>query len=422
MAPLPVISQEPRGTSNREVSKGTSSAAEHKNAPAAVRQRTQKKRLAPLQFAIAAGKGGVGKSMLCAHLAGALAQKGLRVGLLDADLYGPSQPTMLQVDRPAKATVQEGQERITPAKSGGIHVISLGLFRKEGEAIAARAPIANSLITRFLNQVDWGALDLLLIDLPPGTGDIHLSLSQQLCIDAACLISTPQKVCLEDVRRARDLLHLLCIPVIGFVLNMTHLIPSYPLIHPFGSPDVELWEGLLGAPCLGQIPLDPALSQCGDEGRMLFAAPPKGSEVSAALLQDLAQTILSRGKELLEEGRGQFFLRLDEVGKPSLFEGKHFPLARIELLPGEKCHIVWKSGSAQTFSLPQLLRRCPCASCSARRAQQRKEGLLEKEGEPMGITAIENVGNYGLRILSKKGCRHGFFLYSDLEKVTAAKA
>lgn len=235
-------------------------------------QRPPRKRIAQRIIAIAAGKGGVGKSMLSAHLSGLLALRGRRVGLLDADLYGPSLATMLKVDRPC------GQRRVgdkilfTPALSHGLLFMSLGLFRSTNEPAAVRAPIANSLLKQFLEMTDWGDLDDLIIDFPPGTGDIQLSLCQNLDIDIACLIGTPQRVCLHDMKRACTLFDKMSIPMAGFVLNMAYLQQLHgqitPPIQPFGIWDEQAWLSTLGIDCIGKIPLDSRLAEGGDSGHL----------------------------------------------------------------------------------------------------------------------------------------------------------
>lgn len=239
-----------------------------------LKEEKRRKELAKCVLAVAAGKGGVGKSMLSAHLATMWARQGYKVGLLDADLYGPSLTTMLRLDRPA---AQEGNLWI-PALSYGVKLMSLGLFRSVSEPAAVRAPIANQMINQFLQHVDWGELDYLILDFPPGTGDIQLSLAQQTIIHCACLIGTPQMVCLHDMKRARELFAKLQIPVAGYVVNMAYLLQNGKKSAPFGLCDFVAWQQTLAVDCLGQIPLDPAIAQAGDVGKTLTSSLQATSE------------------------------------------------------------------------------------------------------------------------------------------------
>ena len=178
----------------------------------------------PIQtiLAIAAGKGGVGKSTVTVNLAIALQRKGYRVGVMDTDIYGPSVRQMLPEDR---MPAQKG-EILIPALCLGIKMISMAYFRKTDEAAAVRAPIANGVITQFIKNVEWGDLDFLLIDFPPGTGDVQLTLSQQANLSAAIVVTTPQEVALLDVRKAMHLFQQVQVPLLGIVEKHELLSPS----------------------------------------------------------------------------------------------------------------------------------------------------------------------------------------------------
>lgn len=219
-------------------------------------------------IAIAAGKGGVGKSSLTANLALALKKKGFCVGVLDADLYGPSMRKMLPEDRPP---AQKGQ-MIYPAVCSGINMISMAYFRKESEASAIRAPIANSIIQQFTRHVTWGELDYLLVDFPPGTGDIQISLAQQLKINGAIMVTTPQEVALLDVRKAIHLFNQMHVPILGIVENMSYY--EHPTtqekLYLFGKGGGSRLARDMGTPLLGEIPIQPILSQCADAGQSIF--------------------------------------------------------------------------------------------------------------------------------------------------------
>lgn len=222
-------------------------------------------------IAVAAGKGGVGKSTVAVNLALALNEKKYRVGLFDADIYGPSLRRMLPEDR---LPSQKG-EKIIPALSHGIRYISMAFFRKANEAAAVRAPIANNVISQFLKNVEWGELDYLIIDFPPGTGDIQLTLCQQANLSGAVMVTTPQEVALMDVRKAMHLFDQVHIPVLGIVENMSYYHPqgSSSPQYLFGRGGGERLARECGAPFLGAIPVDPLVSECGDKGTSLFQSP-----------------------------------------------------------------------------------------------------------------------------------------------------
>jgi len=219
-------------------------------------------------IAIAAGKGGVGKSLVTINLALALHQMGYKVGVLDADLYGPSVRQMLPEDR----LPSQNGSKIIPAMCHGIRMISLAYFRRNHEAAAVRAPIANGLITQFVHQVEWGDLDYLLIDFPPGTGDIQLTLSQQANLSGAIMVTTPQEVAVLDVRKAMNLFDQLKVPLIGLIENMSYYAhhQTGEQIFLFGKGGGERLAQERGIPLLGAIPVDPVLCRYADQGKSIF--------------------------------------------------------------------------------------------------------------------------------------------------------
>ncbi|MBA3815715.1 MAG: Mrp/NBP35 family ATP-binding protein [Parachlamydiaceae bacterium] len=255
-----------------------------------------KKKAAPLSsikniVAIAAGKGGVGKSTVTVNLALALQRSGYSVGIMDTDIYGPSIRKMLPED------ILPGQngEILIPAICQGIKMISMAYFRKENEAAAVRAPIANGIIIQFIKTVQWGELDFLLIDFPPGTGDIQLTLAQQANLNGAILVTTPQEVALLDVRKAANLFSQVKVPVIGIVENMSYYQKDADSekVYLFGQGGGERLAQEMKVSLLGSIPVDSAISRCGDEGKSLFSE----SEYSSGGVQaffDLAKTFLKQ--------------------------------------------------------------------------------------------------------------------------------
>ena len=224
-------------------------------------------------IAIASGKGGVGKSTVTANLAGGLAKAGYRVGVVDADIYGPSMPTMFDVveERPAMIDV-EGTPKISPVVSYGIKILSIGFFTEQDNAVVWRGPMAAKAMTQMFTDAYWGKLDYLLIDLPPGTGDIHLSLVQTVPLDGAVIVSTPQEVALADARKGVNMFKLdtINVPVVGLIENMAWFTPAElpdNKYYIFGRDGAKNLAHGMEVPFLGHIPLVQGVREAGDAGR-----------------------------------------------------------------------------------------------------------------------------------------------------------
>lgn len=263
-------------------------------------------------IAIAAGKGGVGKSTLTVNLALALQAQGYQAGIMDTDIYGPSIRKMLPEDR---LPTQKGP-LIQPALCMGIKMISMAYFRKEGEATAVRAPIANGLIAHFIKNVQWGNLDFLLVDFPPGTGDVQLTLSQQAHLLGAIMVTTPQEVALLDVRKAMSLFEQVKVPIVGIVENMSYYQAdshSEP-VHLFGRGGGERLASETGSPFLGHIPLDPVVCSCGDRGNSLFACDPQAQRPVTQAFQQIAKRLIEQ-VEVLKVEREQGLSAFELVWK-----------------------------------------------------------------------------------------------------------
>ncbi len=275
--------------------------------PLKIYQKNEKGSLSRINciLAIAAGKGGVGKSTVTINLALALQRKGYQVGVMDADIYGPSLRKMLPED---KLPIKEG-DILYPALCQGIKMISMAYFRKEQEAAVVRAPIANSIINQFVKNVDWGTLDYLLIDFPPGTGDVQLTLSQQVRLTGAIMVTTPQAVATLDVRKAIHMFDQVNIPLIGVVENMSYYYhpATKETLYLFGKGGGELLAKEVNAPFLGQIPLDPAVCFCSDNGRSIFVEETAQGSPSITAFELLANQVTTRTAELKEEGNHASF-------------------------------------------------------------------------------------------------------------------
>jgi len=253
-------------------------------------------------LAVSSGKGGVGKSTVAVNLAVSLAQQGARVGLLDADIYGPNLPRMMGV-RTLPEIFQHPQrgELFSPPRAHGVAVMSMGFLLKHHQPVVWRGPMLHSVVQQFCHQVDWGTLDYLIVDMPPGTGDVQLSLAQLVPVTAAVLVTTPQEVALEDVRKAYRMFEQVRIPVLGVVENMTFFRcdqcqKSHFL---FGEDGGQALASSFEIPLLAQIPLVGSIREGGDEGRP--ACTEGGDEVFRNLAQKVAQLISILGYAEKEE-------------------------------------------------------------------------------------------------------------------------
>jgi ATP-binding protein involved in chromosome partitioning len=239
--------------------------------------------------AVASGKGGVGKSTVAVNMAVALAQSGARVGLLDADIYGPNVPTMMGLDH--LPPVQG--EKLAPAEAYGVKLMSIGFMVKPNQPLIWRGPMLHSAIRQFLTDVDWGELDYLIVDLPPGTGDAALSLAQSLPLSGGVIVTLPQQVSLEDARRGLEMFRQLDVPIFGVVENMSYLeLPDGSRLDIFGTGGGERLARDAGVAFLGAIPMDPAVREGGDLGLPVILSKPE-SPVALAL-RALTENVAAR--------------------------------------------------------------------------------------------------------------------------------
>jgi ATP-binding protein involved in chromosome partitioning len=249
-------------------------------------------------IAVSSGKGGVGKSTVAVNLACALATLGLRVGLLDADIYGPNAPTMLGVAGQVPEVSGSGADQVLqPLETCGLAMVSMGLLIGEDQPVIWRGPMLNGIIRQFLYQVAWGERDVLVVDLPPGTGDAQLSLAQAVPIDGGIIVTTPQQVSLQDARRGLAMFVQMGVPVLGVVENMSWFLPPdlperrYAL---FGTGGGALLAEEGGVPLLAQLPLELPVREGGDAGQPIVLAQPDSAtalafqRLAASLCQDLS--------------------------------------------------------------------------------------------------------------------------------------
>jgi len=329
-------------------------------------------------LAVAAGKGGVGKSTVATCLSLALKNLGLKVGLLDADVYGPSLQQMLP-EGLEPAEDQENPETLLPAMTLGIPFISVAHFRKEASIV--RAPIANGIIEQFLETVNWGELDVLVVDFPPGTGDIQLTLMQKGEISGAVVVTTPQEVALLDVRKAIQLFGEMSIPVVGVVENMSYLVDEKTgeRFAPFGEGGGERLASEFSLPFLGQIPIDRSISRAGDEGKSLWDLAPES--VGVAQFSSIGKQVWDSLEKLANTG--------------------------LQVRQKDPCHIeVGKGDRWVTVSGADLQAKCPCARC---------EGQTQSDKKEVSILEFSPVGRYAMRFGFSTGCNRGIYPFSLLE-------
>ena len=323
---------------------------------------------------VAAGKGGVGKSTITVNLARAFQRMGLKVGVLDADIYGPSLRRLL----PEEKMPKKRGEWIEPALCSGIKLISMAYFKDEGDASAVRAPIVNGVIKQFIHQVDWGDLDVLMVDFPPGTGDVQLTLSQEAKLSGVVMVTTPQELALMDVRKAINMLEQVSVPVIGVIENMSYLLQGNQKVPLFGFGGGARLASECRIPFLGEIPVESEISHCGDKGSSLF-------ESSAVDVQKVFIRIAGHIHGLFDgsqEGLGYGFVQIDPYT---------FGLTRPD-------------GVEMTFRLSDLQKRCPCAGCVGGKVVDDK----------VKATHVQQVGHYGLKIQFTSGCSNGIYRFESL--------
>ncbi|MCY2686198.1 Mrp/NBP35 family ATP-binding protein [Salinimicrobium sp. TH3] len=256
-------------------------------------------------IAVASGKGGVGKSTVTANLAVSLAKMGFKVGLLDSDIYGPSMPMMfdVQTEKPLSVNI-DGKSKMKPIENHGVKLLSIGFFTQPNQAVIWRGPMAAKALNQMIFDAAWGELDFLLVDLPPGTGDIHLSIMQSLPLTGAVVVSTPQNVALADARKGVAMFQQesIDVPVLGIIENMAYFTPEElpdNKYYIFGKEGAKMLAEDLNVPFLGQIPLVQSIREAGDIGHP--AALQENTPFSKAfevITQNVVQETVKRNKSL----------------------------------------------------------------------------------------------------------------------------
>ncbi len=345
-------------------------------------------------IAVASGKGGVGKSTVSANLATALKREGARVGLMDADIYGPSQPGMLGA-RNEQPEIHDNS--LKPLVRHGITFMSMGLLLGEDSPVIWRAPMAMKIIQQFIDNVDWGELDYLLIDLPPGTGDVQLTLAQQASLTGAIIVTTPQEVALGVARKGLKMFEQVNVPILGVIENMSGFICKHcgketEIFRVGGGRKMALE---FGVPFLGAIPLDPEIVMSGDNGNPILE---NGSNSPAA------QAIVGIAKRLQQYAAA-------EHSRTSAIEPQ-----QVEILADGGLGIIWPDGHNGVHKAYSLRINCPCASCVDENSGER---MIDAGRVPLGIKidAFDIVGRYAVALKFSDGHSTGLYSFTYLRSM-----
>ncbi len=346
---------------------------------------------------VASGKGGVGKSTVSANLAVTLSKLGFRVGLMDADVYGPSIPTLMGVHEPPK---QQGEGKIVPHSRFGVKMISIGFFLPKGEAVIWRGPMLHKTVDQFLGSVDWGELDYLIVDLPPGTGDIQLSLCQKIPLSGAVIVSTPQDLAFEVAEKAISMFQKLNTPILGLIENMSGFVCKKCGSHEeiFGEGGVKRYAETHGIPFLGSIPLATELRIASDQGTPLVDQAP--DSLGGKAFFQIAKNLIA---ELTERSEGK---RLDSGPFPK------------EVSQPEKdiIEIKWVDGHKSTYKAFELRVACPCAMCVDENTGRR---LIRQESirKDVYLLSMDRVGRYGIAFRWSDGHSTGIYTFEYLRSL-----
>ncbi|MGH9319062.1 MAG: P-loop NTPase, partial [Vicinamibacteria bacterium] len=346
--------------------------------------------------AIASGKGGVGKSTVAANLAVALRRTGADVGLCDADVYGPSQGTMFGIhDRPQA----DAEQRLIPLESHGVRVMSMGLLTSKETPVIWRGPMATRLIQQFLSGVRWGELDYLVVDLPPGTGDVQLTLTQSVPLTGAVIVTTPQDVARTIAEKGLRMFQPVQVPVLGIIENMSYFVCSHcnETTFIFREGGGQRISEELGVPFLGGIPIDPEVVLAGDEGIPIVARNPDSP--AAVAFSDIAARIASAIARANFESAGAI--------QPKEMQAE-----------GKQLRVLWNDGTESVYPFDFLRNHCPCALCVDEWTGKRRSLilLLPSNFRPM---RIDPVGNYAVQIHWSDNHNSGIYSFRYLKELEA---
>jgi ATP-binding protein involved in chromosome partitioning len=349
-------------------------------------------------IAVGSGKGGVGKSTTAVNLATALAKLGAKVGLMDADIYGPSVPKL--IGSAGAAVLQDPESgRLIPPDVYGVKLMSMGVLGSD-VPVVWRGPMASKAVTQFLGDVEWGELDYLLIDLPPGTGDIQITLSQSARLSGAVIVMTPQALAGDIAKRGLKMFQQVRVPVLGIVENMSEFeCPHcHHMSHIFRSGGGASVAKELGVPVLASIPLDPALVEESDEGKPVVFSRPESQ--TAQRYFELAQNLAGELSAILSGTRKE---------KPVI----------VEMETNQQSHALkfkWSDGKQSLIGFKELRYQCPCAACVDENTGVRRIRREDIKPDIMPVQIV-TVGNYALNPQWNDGHATGIYSYDYLRRL-----
>lgn len=349
-------------------------------------------------IAVASGKGGVGKSSVSINLALALKNKGYSVGLLDADIYGPSQSAMTGTE---SVELKYDQGALQPVDKDGLKFISMGVVASGKAPVVWRAPMAMKMISQFLN-VAWGELDYLIIDLPPGTGDVQITLSQQAHLSGAVIVSTPQQVALDITRKGLSMFQQVKVPILGIIENMSGYSCPHcnEVSNVFKKGGGEKMAEELGVPFLGCIPLDPVMMEACDDGDSLFSKYADSGAAKAFL--SITENVETNLKKITEKENqvGPKNIDVDDLGN---------------------LKIIWHDRDDTVHSPYDLRLSCACASCIDENTGKK---VLQVDKVPLDIKidGVRPVGRYGLSIHFSDGHNTGIYKFDTLRQISEKRS
>ena len=377
-------------------------------------------------IAIGSGKGGVGKSTVSVNLALALQQLGARVGIVDADILGPSIPGMLGIPT-GEPPAMSADNKMIPAQRHGLKVVSMGMLTGDDKPAVLRGPMVGKYLKMFVDAVQWGPLDYLILDLPPGTGDTQLTLAQSMPLSGVVIVTTPQAVSLKIARRGLRMFEKVQVPILGIVENMR----TFTCPHCGESTDIfrhgggERMSQELGVPFLGALPLDADVVTCGDEGRPIVADQP--TSVSAKVYATIATALVEQLQAAVTVLKPFVWKWDSNEGAPAWMEdaarpagSQNTPIGFLRRDP-RTLSILWEDGHRDDFDVRDLRLACRCALCVE---EMTGEKLLDPKTIRSDVSPqkIASIGNYAIQPEWSDGHNSGIYTFKDLRALGARAA